>query len=123
MSPYEEALLVTARVTAGLFLAGCGGSIATPDPAPQPTSTSQPPAKATASSPMPDPSQKPLGLACDPPETECCTAILDRIEADWSQYSKTDPKVLSQCCNIDNNKTRPACTPWGPPMPPAMVLS
>ncbi len=123
MNAYEEALAITARVTAGLVLAGCGGSVADPAP-PEPTSTSQPsPQQPPTQASAPAPTEQPFGLRCDPPETECCTAILDGIEADWSQYSKTDPKVLSQCCKIDNTITRPACTPWGPPTPPAMVLS
>lgn len=132
---HREALLVTARVTqslfqrvlagsagcAGLALIGCGGSVAVPTdthvPVPDPTST-QPP---TAVNP-PEPAQRSVGLACNPPQAECCNAIFDRIDKDWAEYSKVNHEVLWKCCQQeDPNFTRAACTPWGPPMPPEMV--
>jgi hypothetical protein len=118
---YKNALLLTARVTAGLAI-GCGGTVSptvdTPAPTPDPVTTAPP----TTKTPEPEPTQKSVGLACSPPEKECCTAIFDAIEKDWSQYSKTDYRVLSACCKQEDPMyTRAACTPWGPPMPPDMM--
>ena len=122
MNAYEEALLVTARVTAGLTLIGCGGTVAVethPDPEP---ATTAPPPKTDTKTPEAEPTQRRVGLECTPPETECCNAIFDRIEQDWSQYSKIDYRVIAGCCKeFDPKFTRAACTPWGPPMPPSLM--
>lgn len=125
MSPdtYKEALLITARVTAGLAIVGCGGTVSVdthPDPEPV-TTTTPPPNPSDTKTPEAEPSQQRVGLECTPPETECCSAIFDRIEKDWSQYSKIDYRVIAGCCKeFDPKFTRAACTPWGPPMPPSI---
>ena len=120
MSAYEEALWITARVTAGLVLVGCGGTIeSSNDP---PPSNPHPPATATNNTkpPMPEPSQGRIGTYCDPPETACCNAIFDAVDKDWSNYSKYSNVIYPCCKQEDPNFTRAACTPWGPPMPVGM---
>lgn len=67
--------------------------------------------------------------ASDPTTGACCSAIIDRIDhhpasSDASQWSADYAKassVLSQCCGVAHYPHGVACTPWGPPPPPAMA--
>ena len=55
-------------------------------------------------------------------DTECCTAIQASIDGDgsvWGEWS--DANLRAYCCGTVFNWTSDgSCTPWGPPMPPAM---
>ncbi len=49
----------------------------------------------------------------------CCKAFFTR-DFDWGN----ETNLISYCCSnakIPQNEIPVACTPWGPPMPPAMV--
>jgi hypothetical protein len=145
---YREALRTTARVTAVFTLVGCGGAIA-PDPSERATRPSMgsylgdaaPPPKPDARTPdarTPDASATdPAFLACNatlgaradgglatvPGDLACCDVILTHIGKHWEDYSKVAPHVLYACCTLvgsDGGAQPVACTPWGPPMPPAM---
>lgn len=63
----------------------------------------------------------------DPAAENCCNVIVARIDnepdggnagADYSAASDT----LSWCCMALKSPMGSACTPWGPPMPPAMIV-
>jgi hypothetical protein len=56
----------------------------------------------------------------DPSVDNCCNAVIARVDTNTSDYSAADA-VLPSCCNALGYPVGPACTPWGPPMPPAMV--
>ncbi len=69
-------------------------------------------------------------VANDPSAENCCHAILARIdhEPDGGSFSNdymaaAQGQVLQWCCKASNNLMSPACTPWGPPTPPAMELA
>ena len=63
----------------------------------------------------------------DPTTMTCCKAIIDRIDGDTgdagaqfsTDYQQAGP-VLGECCRLLGTPIGPACTPWGPPPPPAM---
>jgi hypothetical protein len=65
--------------------------------------------------------------ADDPATKACCTAIQTRIDDEFrdggaqfsADYQKATP-VLYDCCRVIGSPIGPACTPWGPPPPPAM---
>jgi hypothetical protein len=65
--------------------------------------------------------------ASDPGTLACCNAILSRIDgeyadgsASFSQDYSAAGSTLYPCCRDVGNPMGPACTPWGPPPPPAM---
>jgi hypothetical protein len=71
----------------------------------------------------------PAAAAADPEAVACCPEIVGHVEdafvdggadpsAVWSRAN--DRGVLASCCNALDNPMGPACTPWGPPVPPAM---
>jgi hypothetical protein len=136
---FREALSITLRVTA---LAGC-------TPSTTPVTVAPPTADLTDGGVLAqaDPVPKPR-VAPPPPETcpkgdfDCCLDLLHRATADGGYLPKTDPilaccdTALTQaevkrnfagevwaCCEhqgILKNHQR-FCSPWGPPMPPAIV--
>jgi hypothetical protein len=63
----------------------------------------------------------------DPTTMPCCKAIVDRIDGDTGDasaqlvmdYQQAEP-ALNGCCRLLGTPIGPACTPWGPPPPPAM---
>jgi hypothetical protein len=58
----------------------------------------------------------------DPSVANCCVAIIAHVDGTSGTYSEAAP-TLPTCCSALGYPTGPACTPWGPPMPPEMVLS
>jgi hypothetical protein len=56
----------------------------------------------------------------DPSVDNCCNAVIARVDTNTTDYSAA-VAVLPSCCNALGYPTGPACTPWGPPMPPDMV--
>lgn len=66
----------------------------------------------------------------DPAALNCCNAIIARIddEPDGGDLSQdygtaTANEVLQWCCQATGTPIGSACTPWGPPTPPAMEIA
>jgi hypothetical protein len=101
MGPRNPAVLAralrAAAATTGLILAGCGGSKGT-QPAQPPASTGGDEGSATAP-------------ASDTPDGEVAA----------ERTCEDDPGYGSACCTEEREAGRSpvACTPWGPPAPPA----
>jgi hypothetical protein len=57
----------------------------------------------------------------DPSVDNCCSVVIARVDDNTGDYSAADA-VLPSCCNALGYPQGPACTPWGPPMPPAMEV-
>jgi hypothetical protein len=55
----------------------------------------------------------------DPAVDNCCKVIIADVDSNTGDYSAASPTLYS-CCNALGNPIGPACTPWGPPMPPCM---
>jgi hypothetical protein len=55
----------------------------------------------------------------DPSVDNCCKAIIAHVDNDTPDYSAAE-QALPTCCNALASPMGPACTPWGPPMPPEM---
>lgn len=65
-------------------------------------------------------------------EKTCCQALLNQINAPWGSTvdgglvlwdQNADPDLWEmgmRCCDVMGNPMGPACTPWGPPVPPAV---
>jgi hypothetical protein len=57
-----------------------------------------------------------------PGDTQCCTDVQAFIDGDgttWGYWE--DENLRSYCCGtVLNWESFGSCTPWGPPMPPAM---
>jgi hypothetical protein len=53
---------------------------------------------------------------------ECCTSVVAFVDGDGgvSSFESAEP-FLNSCCEALERPTGAACTPWGPPMPPAMT--
>lgn len=65
-------------------------------------------------------------IASDPSAVNCCRAILARVDdepdgGDVSGDWNTAASLFPWCCRALGNPMGPACTPWGPPMPPPMA--
>ncbi|MGZ3477652.1 MAG: hypothetical protein ACXWUG_30440 [Polyangiales bacterium] len=57
----------------------------------------------------------------------CCEAIIDFLDSEMSTPSHVDDydyasknSVVQMCCRSLKAWSKPTCTPWGPPAPPAM---
>lgn len=64
----------------------------------------------------------------DPSAENCCKAIVARMdnEPDGGNLSNdymAASQVLNWCCIALGYPSGPACTPWGPPTPPAMEVA
>jgi hypothetical protein len=60
-----------------------------------------------------------------PEEKACCDLAVTTMDTwDWTKDPPFDAQVPTQCCSSGivqgGWEAHPACTPWGPPMPPAM---
>jgi hypothetical protein len=69
-------------------------------------------------------------VASDPSADNCCRAILARLghEPDGGSFSSdymaaAQGEVLQWCCRATGDLSGAACTPWGPPTPPAMEVA
>ena len=65
-------------------------------------------------------------IASDPSAANCCSAIVARVddEPDGGNVSGdylAASNLLPWCCRALGYPMGPACTPWGPPMPPPMA--
>ncbi|AUX46484.1 hypothetical protein SOCE26_079900 [Sorangium cellulosum] len=79
---------------------------------------------------LPDPGLVPTdaqlaALSADASFVNCCAAVIEGVETDVITYDETGP-VRSACCFGDivapeeELYARALCTPWGPPVPPAL---
>lgn len=55
----------------------------------------------------------------DPSASNCCNAIVAHVDQVTADYAAAAPS-LALCCRALGYFSGPACTPWGPPTPPAM---
>jgi hypothetical protein len=77
----------------------------------------------------------PDAAAADPGVMACCAVVVARLDDDWRTSWGSDPDagraalardqalaapVQWSCCVETGYPDGPTCTPWGPPMPPAM---
>lgn len=64
-------------------------------------------------------SQLPASAKKDPDITACCKAI---SASGWGSggAAMSAYETARACCELTGDWSNPACTPWGPPMPPAM---
>ncbi len=58
-------------------------------------------------------------VTSDPSGENCCNAIIAHIDQVTYDYS-AGGTALQLCCSAVHHPMGPACTPWGPPTPPAM---
>jgi hypothetical protein len=61
--------------------------------------------------------------AGDPYVLSCCAAIVNDVDHNTQDYAKVPWQELNACCVLLQYPVGPACTPWGPPVPPAMPAS
>ena len=60
---------------------------------------------------------------------DCCTAVIARVELHGEDYSAVHAPLRQLCCSGEVVAAKEAlfsyrlCTPWGPPVPPAMVAA
>ncbi len=136
-SPRSRALAAAVRVALGSALVvACGGrlanetegsSVPSQDPgraaSSQPPSASapQPPCDARLAAAFPDGgapfyvNDKPL--SADPALVACC----NELAAKATPMTRTEAIRASGCCHVAfDEDAQSACTPWGPPVPPAM---
>jgi hypothetical protein len=138
-SPEGRALAAAVRVALGSGLVvACGGRFAEPEPSRLPPSTTNP-AATTPPNSAPGPVSQTLEScearleaafpgggapfyvndvprSTDPLLVACC----QQIEAAASGLDATERIRSSGCCHVASTDTTGACTPWGPPVPPAM---
>lgn len=134
-SPRSRALAAAVRVALGsALLVACGGrlgnetegsTVPSQDPSRAPSSqtpsTSEVSCDARLATVFPDGgapfyvNDKPL--SSDPALVACC----NELAAKASPMTRTETIRASGCCHVafDEN-AQSACTPWGPPVPPAM---
>jgi hypothetical protein len=77
----------------------------------------------------------PDAAAADPSVLACCAVVVARLDGDWRNSWGPDADagqaalqrdqaiaapVQWACCAETGHPDGPTCTPWGPPMPPAM---
>jgi hypothetical protein len=63
-------------------------------------------------------------LARSEPILNCCRALIVAVDVDRQRYGPAN-RAHSPCCNTDvlprtEIYQHSLCTPWGPPMPPAL---
>ncbi len=54
-----------------------------------------------------------------PELTKCCTELTQVNDAGW--VDNTNEVRSAGCCRVNFPGAGPACTPWGPPVPPRMT--
>jgi hypothetical protein len=60
--------------------------------------------------------------AADPSVKGCCNAMIQDVAKVAQQGSALAWNELNACCGVLGNPNGPACTPWGPPVPPEMPI-
>jgi hypothetical protein len=50
----------------------------------------------------------------------CCAAVIDAVTQHTENYSRVPPGEKNGCCTLLDHPPTLLCTPWGPPVPPAM---
>jgi hypothetical protein len=58
--------------------------------------------------------------AADPDVQGCCGVLVAAVEQDSAARATIGWQALSACCDALEFPAGPACTPWGPPVPPAL---
>jgi hypothetical protein len=53
----------------------------------------------------------------EPAVMGCCVVAVSHVSDDWSKMDTVGWETVNSCCAIDQS-LGPACSPWGPPMPP-----
>jgi hypothetical protein len=56
----------------------------------------------------------------DPEVAGCCGVAVAHVNADYMKIEQVGWDTLNACCGAIGNPMGPACTPWGPPVPPAI---
>jgi hypothetical protein len=69
-------------------------------------------------------SEEGKALAQTEPVANCCRALIAAVDIDGSRYRQVNP-VRAACCTSNAVQgselfLHRLCTPWGPPMPPAL---
>lgn len=130
----RRALLATARIAGTVALAGCAPTLA--QVAPVPTGTASPDvpddtdtgdAEEPATCPdLLDELVADTEAGLDPFDADaetaaCCEELIADIDAtgEWPT-TQEDSEEMWACCHALGWPTSMACTPWGPPAPPAM---
>jgi hypothetical protein len=50
----------------------------------------------------------------------CCLAIIGDVDHNYQDNAKVPFQEMNACCTLLSYPVGLACTPWGPPVPPAM---
>jgi hypothetical protein len=58
--------------------------------------------------------------ANDPRVADCCQAIVAHVDQNYQDAVKVPYQEMGACCTLLKYPLGLACTPWGPPVPPAM---
>ena len=115
----RQALQAAASVALALTT-GCGGARA-PSVAPSvDPAAGTAPAPAAAAGPIGVPAAEPVSCA-DPAVTDitaCCHAL--RVSC-TERFGDEDPEAAMACLFGDGFSGLTGCSPWGPPVPPAMA--
>lgn len=56
----------------------------------------------------------------EPEVSGCCGVAVAHVNADYQKIEQVGWETLNACCGAIGNPIGPACTPWGPPVPPAI---
>ena len=129
----QEALRATARVACCAALIGCGPAKAPPaqTPATQATTTpAEAPTDATESTTSAEPTLETCRehvaqtLGQDKRGTDetkaCCVTIAEHYNKQHLEGMQQWTERMACCELLDWSRGGLACTPWGPPVPPAM---
>lgn len=107
---FHEALMATARVACCAALVGC-----VPTKSPHDTSLVDSDADTDSDSEL-DPVEECMGVI----DEECCQTVAEHFdEQDLEGMESWQDR--DECCELLEWQGSLACTPWGPPCPPAMA--
>lgn len=129
----QRALLATARIAGVVTLVGCGGARSGASATAPLAPALAPTAVAAAEPGVEDPvCEEVLGALAaatstgvpelDGQQQVCCTTYVEELASDEGAGSLVQafPDLRWTCCAASESPPM-ACTPWGPPAPPAMV--
>lgn len=136
----QRALLATARIAGVVTLVGCGSArsgapVASPTPSEEVASeevAAQPADTEVSEVADTDPMatcevvlgelKESMRPKLDEDEKTCCTTYVEQLEAGEGALVEAFPDLRWTCCfGIERQSPSMACTPWGPPAPPAMA--
>lgn len=61
-----------------------------------------------------------LESAAEPSAQACCNVVIAGVGFDWELIDQVGGDTVYACCEALGFPSSPACTPWGPPVPPAV---